>query len=160
MFQSHHPRQRKCPWLWGGHGRGHEWADQELKEEIKGYRLNHNANCREVSHEGTSSDRQRNLKKVTYTGVGAGDKEESLVKLSRVEFDQNFLLFNIESVRFPPRSPVAVFLLPPPENLKFAVVPEACFLLHTVEPVSGQEFLSRVPFPITEFNFIHKVMAA
>ena len=49
---------------------------------------------------------------MTYTGVGAGDKEESLVKLSRVEFDQNFLLFNIESVRFPPRSPVAV--LPPP----------------------------------------------
>ena len=45
---------------------------------------------------------QRNLKKVTDTGVGAGDKEESLVKLSRVEFDQNFLLFNIESVRFPP----------------------------------------------------------
>ena len=73
---------------------------------------------------------QRNLKKVTDTGVGAGDKEESLVKLSRVEFDQNFLLFNIESVRFPPRSPVAVFLLPPPENLKFAVVPEGCFLLH------------------------------
>ena len=103
---------------------------------------------------------QRNLKKVTDTGVGAGDKEESLVKLSRVEFDQTFLLFNIESVRFPPRSPVAVFLLPPPENLKFAVVPESCFLLHTVEPVSGQEFLSRVPFPITEFNFIHKVMAA
>ena len=60
---------------------------------------------------------QRNLKKVTDTGVGAGDKEESLVKLSRVEFDQNFLLFNIESVRFPPQSPVAVFLLPPPENL-------------------------------------------
>ena len=103
---------------------------------------------------------QRNLKKVTDTGVGAGDKEESLVKLSRVEFDQTFLLFNIESVRFPPRSPVAVFLLPPPENLRFAVVPEGCFLLHTVEPVSGQEFLSRVPFPITEFNFIHKVMAA
>ena len=100
---------------------------------------------------------QRNLKKVTDTGVGAGDKEESLVKLSRVEFDQTFLLFNIESVRFPPRSPVAVFLLPPPENLRFAVVPEGCFLLHTVEPVSGQEFLSRVPFPITEFNFIHKV---
>ena len=31
---------------------------------------------------------QRNLKKVTDTGVGAGDKEGSLVKLSRVEFDQ------------------------------------------------------------------------
>ena len=60
---------------------------------------------------------QRNLKKVTDTGVGAGDKEESLVKLSRVEFDQNFLLFNIESVRFPPRSPVAV-LPPPPLNGK------------------------------------------
>ena len=88
--------------------------------------------------------------------MGAGDKEESLVKLSRVEFDQTFLLFNIESVRFPPRSPVAVFLLPPPENLRFAVVPEGCFLLHTVEPVSGQEFLSRVPLPIIEFNFIHK----
>ena len=39
---------------------------------------------------------QRNLKKVTDTGVGAGDKEESLVKLSRVEFDQTFLLFNIQ----------------------------------------------------------------
>ena len=103
---------------------------------------------------------QRNLKKVTDAGVGAGDKDESLVKSSRVAFEQNSLLFNIESVRFPPRSPVAVFLLPPPENLRFAVVPEGCFLLHTVEPVSGQEFLSRVPFPITVFHFIHKVMAA
>ena len=96
---------------------------------------------------------QRNLKKVTDTGVGAGDKEESLVKLSRVEFDQNFLLFKIESVRFPPRSPVAVFLLPPPENLKFAVAPKGCYSLHTVGPVSGQELLSRIPFPNTEFNF-------
>ena len=35
---------------------------------------------------------QRNLKKVTDTGVGAGDKVESLIKSSRVEFDQNSLL--------------------------------------------------------------------
>ena len=52
---------------------------------------------------------QRNLKKVTDTGVGTGNKEESLVKSSRVEVDQNSLLFNIGSVRFPIRSPAAVF---------------------------------------------------
>ena len=46
---------------------------------------------------------QRNLKKVTDTGVGAGDKEESLVKSSMVEVDQNSQLFNIGSVRFPPQ---------------------------------------------------------
>ena len=52
---------------------------------------------------------QRNLKKVTDTGVGTGNKEESLVKSSRVEVYQNSLHFNIGSVRFPPQSPAPVF---------------------------------------------------
>ena len=51
---------------------------------------------------------QRNLKKVTE-GVGAADKEESLVKSSRLGFYQNSGLFNIGSVRFPPQSPAPVF---------------------------------------------------
>ena len=42
----------------------------------------------------------RNLKKVTDTGVGTGDKEESLVRIP---------YFNIGSVRFLLRSPAAVF---------------------------------------------------
>ena len=96
---------------------------------------------------------QRNLKKVTDTGVGTGNKEESLVKSSRVEVDQNSLLFNIGSVRFPLQSPAAAFLLPPPENLNFGIAPKGCYLLHIVKPFSGQELLSRVPFPTGEFNF-------
>ena len=51
----------------------------------------------------------RNLKKVTDTGVGTWNKEESLVKSSRVEVEQNSLLFNIGSVRFSPQSPAPVF---------------------------------------------------
>ena len=96
---------------------------------------------------------QRNLKKVTDTGVGTWNKEESLVKSSRVEVDQNSLLFNIGSVRFPPQSPAAVFLLPPPENLNFGIAPKGCYLLHIVKPFSGQELLSRVPFPTGKFDF-------
>ena len=80
----------------------------------------------------------RNLKKVTDTGVGTGDKEESLVRIP---------YFNIGSVRFLLRSPAAVF-----SYLKFAVAPEGCYFLHTVEPVSGQELLARVQVPNTKFN--------
>ena len=58
-----------------------------------------------------------------------------------------------EPVIMTPWIPAAVFLLPPPENLNFGIAPKGCYLLHIVKPFSGQELLSRVPFPTGEFNF-------
>ena len=77
VFQSHQPKQKKCRRLWGGHGRGHERADQEVTDwttaQIIEKFLMRALHLIESDH--------RNLKKVTDTGVGTGDKEESLVRI-------------------------------------------------------------------------------